>query len=116
MDVKFRVKNNEITGIYITGSADIPNGVTSIGNCAFEDRTSLESITIPDSVTSIGDCAFWGCKSLTSVTIPDSVTNIGKWVFSCCDKLTSIVIPKHFTYEDVKKWDIPDTCKVIRRN
>ncbi len=33
--------------------------------------------TIPDSVTSIGDYAFWNRSSLTGVTIPDSVTRIG---------------------------------------
>ena len=39
----------------------IPNGVTSIGNKAFSDCTSLTSIAMPDSVTSIGNEAFFGC-------------------------------------------------------
>ena len=46
------------------GIGVIPDNVTSIGNYAFQDCTSLESITIPDSVTSIGACAFHGCTSL----------------------------------------------------
>ncbi|MBR1962471.1 MAG: leucine-rich repeat protein [Alistipes sp.] len=75
----------------------IPNGVTSIGNHAFDSCTSLTSVTIPDSVTSIGDCAFSGCTSLTSVTIPDSVTSIGNWAFYVCSSLTSVTIPNSVT-------------------
>jgi len=52
-------------------SFSIPSGVTSIGNGAFEDCTSLTSITIPGGVTSIGDRAFCSCSSLIGITIPD---------------------------------------------
>ena len=50
----------------------------------------LTEYTIPDSVTSIGDSAFWDCTSLRSVTIPDSVTSIGYCAFSDCTSLTSV--------------------------
>ena len=92
----------------------IGNGVTSIGDYAFYNCTSLNSVTIPDSVTSIGDYAFYYCynqksitipdsvknigdyafyySSLTSITIPDSVKNIGDYAFFDCDDLTSITI------------------------
>jgi len=39
-------------------SYTIPNGVTMIGNKAFDNCVSLKSVTIPSSVTSIGDNAF----------------------------------------------------------
>ena len=78
-------------------SVTIPDSVTSIGEYAFYNCTSLTSVAIPDSVTSIGDDAFSNCKSLTSVTIPDSVTSIGKWAFSECKSLTSVTIPDSVT-------------------
>ena len=71
-------------------SMAIPDSVTCIGNCAFKDCSSLASVTIPDSVASIGVYAFCGCTSLKSVTIPDSVTSIGDYAFSYCTSLTDI--------------------------
>ena len=78
-------------------SVTIGNSVTSIGNEAFYGCTSLTSVTIPDSVTSIGDYAFCNCTSLTSVTIPDSVTSIGDYAFCNCTSLTSVTIPDSVT-------------------
>jgi len=42
----------------ISGNVTLPASLTSIGNEAFADCTSLTSITIPTSVRSIGDKAF----------------------------------------------------------
>ncbi|MBQ6141836.1 MAG: leucine-rich repeat domain-containing protein, partial [Kiritimatiellae bacterium] len=70
----------------------IPNSVTSIGNSAFNNCSSLASVTIPNSVTSIGNSAFNNCSSLASVTIPNSVTSIGNSAFNNCSSLASIGI------------------------
>ena len=71
----------------------IPDSVTSIGDAAFYNCTSLTNITIPDSVISIGDYAFYYCLNLISITIPDSVRSIGDGAFDYCTRLASITIP-----------------------
>ena len=73
-------------------SLTIGNSVTSMGSCAFAKCTGLKSVEIPNSVTSIGLCAFDGCKGLKSVEIPNSVTSIGDSAFSGCTGLTSLTI------------------------
>ncbi len=62
----------------------------TIGEKAFYNCTSLESITIPESVTSIGDEAFRYCTNLESITIPESVTSIGDWAFYSCTRLETV--------------------------
>ena len=75
----------------------IEDGVTSIGNSAFDSCSSLTSITLSNNITNIGNDAFAGCRSLTSITIPDSVTSIGDTAFAYCYQLTSITIPDSVT-------------------
>ena len=48
------------------------------------------SYVILSGVTSIGDYAFFECSSLTSVTIPDSVTSIGDGAFGWSDHLEDV--------------------------
>ncbi|MBQ9557488.1 MAG: leucine-rich repeat protein [Clostridia bacterium] len=78
-------------------TAVISEGVTSIGERAFNYCYSLTSVTIPDSVTSIGESAFNYCESLTSVTIPDGVTYIDERTFSECYNLESITFGSSVT-------------------
>jgi hypothetical protein len=68
------------------------NGVTSIGNYAFQNCTRLTSLMTPGSVASIGSWAFYDCTSLASVIIPGSVTNIGSYAFYDCYSLTNVAI------------------------
>ena len=91
--------------------------VTSIGEFAFYNCSSLTSVEIPVSVTSIGEHAFSYCSSIASIKIPDSVISIGSGAFSYCSSITSIKIPDSVTsigggafsntayYNDESNWE-----------
>ena len=50
--------------------------VTKIGEDAFQDNTTITSVTIPASVTEIGSNAFAGCTNLTSVHYEGDWSNL----------------------------------------
>ena len=91
------IGDNAFDGCSSLTSVTIPNSVKEIGELAFYDCSSLTSITIPNSVTTIEYGAFWNCPSLTSITIPNSVTTIGASAFGGCSSLTSVTIPNGVT-------------------
>lgn len=71
----------------------IEDGVTHIGDLAFEYCTNLTHIEIPDSVTSIGYGAFMYCKSLENLELPNSVISLGTGFYGSA------------IYNDESNWD-----------
>lgn len=59
----------------------IPEGVTRIGNGAFDNCKRLLNVSLPNTLTEIGGWAFRDCTALTSIVIPIGVTTIGTWAF-----------------------------------
>jgi len=76
----------------------IQEGVTSIGNHAFCDMTSLLDISIAGSVKRIGYGAFSDCNNLRSVVVPDGIKTIENSTFGGCESMISITIPRSVTH------------------
>ena len=91
--------SNEYSGIVSIPESVTYNSktyrVTSIGDNAFYDCSSLTAITIPVSVTNIGNSAFSGCRSLLSINIPETVVSLENYVFQNCVSLKSLDIHKN---------------------
>lgn len=71
----------------------VPDGVKAIGDNAFYQCGSIESIRIPDSVTSIGNCAFKYCDHLGYIVLPEKIEHMGAEVFEYCWNLREIALP-----------------------
>jgi O-glycosyl hydrolase len=65
------------------------------------------AFTIPSSVTSIGEYAFYNCTSLTSIIIPDSVRYIMRLAFARCTSLTSVTFQGTIYWD--QGWEVPQS-------
>ena len=96
-------------------SVYIPEGIKTIGKCAFIGCTGLSTISVPNSVTYIAECAFHGCNNvynlkmspflteipdgfiagsqIRKVEIPEGVIIIGLDAFANCGRLEEVTLP-----------------------
>ncbi len=130
--VKGDNKNNSIPDEAFRGHSSLESlqmeddaNITTIGEYAFNNCTSLLSVHISNTVASIKGMAFWNCSSLRSVNIPNSVISIKLGAFSGCSSLPSVNIPSSVKYiEDsafkgcssLRSIYIPDTVTEIGFN
>ncbi len=66
--------------------------VICIGESAFKNCDTLESILLWADIESIDDYAFYGCTSLTEISIPNETTVIGTHAFENCTNLSDLII------------------------
>ena len=91
----------------------IEEGITELGQWAFDGATALTSVSLPESLEAIGPSAFSysaitqiklpenmkeiqgfsACTKLKSITFGENVTAIGDYCFSGCSALKEIQIP-----------------------
>lgn len=67
-------------------SITIPEGVTKIGEKAFEYCRNLKTVTLPDSLEELGKAAFYG-SGITEITLPEKVNSIVTTTFEGCKDL-----------------------------
>ncbi len=72
-------------------------GPTRIPRYAFYN-TGLTSVTIPASVQEINDYAFQNCTSLTTVDLNNVTSSIGQNAFKGCTSLQTIKLPENYTF------------------
>ena len=88
--------HNEIEVVYFANNSKI----TTIGQYAFKDCTSLRKIVLPASITKIATGAFSGCTSLTEIVFAtDSTASIilESEAFKGCTALKKIMLPGNIT-------------------
>ena len=102
----FAILNNVVTSSTLdcAGAVVIPEGVTSIGNNAFNrnsntaaERLRITSVTFSNSVTSIGQQAFYNVQGIQTLVIPGSVTTLDTFAFAAMGGLTSVTLNEGLT-------------------
>lgn len=78
-------------------SITVGDGVTVIGERAFEDMSSAASVEFGKVVT-IGKMAFSGCASLEKVVLSESVKTVGDAAFAECSSLKTAELPSSLSF------------------
>ncbi len=66
--------------------------VTAVGDGAFMENDTINSITFPATVITIGESAFLGCSVLNKVNLPADLTTVGYGAFMDCAALETLVL------------------------
>lgn len=74
----------------------IAEGITEIGEGAFQDGNLLTEVTFPPTVTAIGKRAFAGCKWLRKVLGARGVEAVGEMAFFGCGALEVVELSDSF--------------------
>lgn len=73
-------------------SIEIPEGITTIGDEAFQFNFYLKTMELPNTLTTIGTHFLCDAKSITTLTIPASVIYIDGAAFHGCENLKTVYL------------------------
>ena len=76
----------------------IEKGITHIGNLAFYQCGSVESVSIQEGVVDIGDGSFHSCMEVEEMELPDSLVSIGNFGLAGMFYLHTLTLPENLTY------------------
>ncbi len=88
------IGNHAFEGCYWLKEVTLPEGLISIGKNAFDFYSEPIDVVLPDSVEIVDEEAFYGCRSLKSISLPKNLKSIGRYAFSQCENLESISFPE----------------------
>ena len=71
--------------------------LTTLGELAFSENSSLSSMILPSTVTSMGEGLFYKCSSLLTVSFQNTFEELPASFFSECSKLMSVKLPSNLT-------------------
>ena len=95
------------------GEYIVPDGVETIGSCAFQD-SHISNIQFPNTLKKISKDAFYNCENLKSISLPNSVQSIGRAAFTGCYQLTSVNLSDNLVIiEDYAFWNVPISNDII---
>lgn len=96
---------------YANKLGEIPQGITSFGDYAFENHSEITSVVIPEGVKLLSRGLFSNCTKLETVTLPQSLVRIGSYTFQGC-AIKEIIIPASCI--EVGVWAF-DTCTSLTK-
>ena len=71
-------------------SITIPNSVTAMYSYTFYECRNLQSVELSNAIQQIGEMSFYNCTSLAEITLPASVKSLGGAVFYDCSSLKRV--------------------------
>lgn len=75
---------------YALSEVEIADSVLNIGDYAFQNQKSIQSLALPDSVSDIGKSAYDGTGLSGTLTIPSTIKAISDQAFANLPKVTEI--------------------------
>lgn len=79
-------------------SVTLPDSLIAIREYGFNNLRALPAITLPPNLKILEHCAFSECPALQEIVLPDSVTTVGSSVFSNCPGLKRAVLSAGMTH------------------